>query len=384
MRAVTAAAGGAMLAALLAVAPPAIAAPRAACTGWPAWQRFASAYLSDDGRVVDRDSPARVTVSEGQAYALLFALVADDRARFERLLTWTANNLADGDLDARLPAWRWGQRTSGEWGVLDPNSAADADLWLAYTLYEAARRWHVPAYRAHAAALAARILREETGAVAGFGRVLLPAPHGFVTTDAWRVNPSYSPLQLVRRLARVDGAAGFRELAADTPRLILATALHGYAPDWSEYRRGAGFGADPSGGATGSWAAIRVYLWAGMLAPGEPARGALLRTLRPMAQLVASRAAPPATVDALTGRAEGTGPSGFSAALVPFLAAEGEPRAAARERHRAQAALPAVLDGGHGYYDAVLTLFGLGFAERRFRFAADGALRLGGDGTCAA
>jgi endoglucanase len=39
---------------------------------------------------------------------LFFALVANDRAQFERLLSWTQNNLANGDLRAQQPAWLWG------------------------------------------------------------------------------------------------------------------------------------------------------------------------------------------------------------------------------------------------------------------------------------
>jgi endoglucanase len=380
VRAVPAAARALVVAAMLATALPA-----GACgDGWPAWQRFAAAYLSDDGRVLDRRDAARATVSEGQAYALLFALVADDRERFRRLLEWTTNNLAAGDLDARLPAWRWGRRPDGAWGVLDANAAADADLWLAYTLFAAAERWREPGYRARAMRLAARIAREETVAVAGGGRLLMPAPRGFDDAGRVRVNPSYSPPQLLRRLARLTADPAWRALAADTPHLLAATARAGYAPDFSEFRPGAGFGPDPVTGSVGSFAAIRVYLWVGMLAPGDAARGALLRTLRPMAALVAARGAPPERIDAHDGSATGTGPAGFSAALVPFLDAEGEARTAARERRRATAAAAAVLDGGTDYYDAVLTLFGLGYAERRFRFAADGALLLPGRVACAA
>ncbi|MDB5987259.1 MAG: cellulase, partial [Nevskia sp.] len=81
-------------AALLSVCWPALAAIPAAPVSipadaiWPAWQNFAEAFVQDDGRVVDWTADAR-TVSEGQGYALFFALVANDRARFERILAWT-------------------------------------------------------------------------------------------------------------------------------------------------------------------------------------------------------------------------------------------------------------------------------------------------------
>ncbi len=359
-------------------------AARAGCHRWPAWERFAAAYVSDDGRVIDHDSAERLTVSEGQAYALLFALVAGDRARFDSLLTWTTNNLAAGDLDGHLPAWSWGHRSNDTWGVLDPNSAADADLWLAYVLFEASRLWRVPAYADHAKNLAARILREETAVVPGLGRALLPAPHGFVSADGWRLNPSYTPLQVLRLLGRVTGEPAWNDIATQSVRIIRGTTPLGFAPDWTRYQAASGFSADPSGRIDGSWAAIRVYLWAGMLSPDDPARGPMLAKLRPMAELVAQRATPPQTINTHTGEASGEGPAGFSAALVPFLQAEGNSRAAARERRRAALAATGAIDAGHGYYDAVLTLFGLGFAEHRYLFAADGALRVPGTVKCAA
>ena len=40
---------------------------------------------------------------------MFFALVANDRARFDKLLSWTEANLAGGDLTQRLPAWSWGK-----------------------------------------------------------------------------------------------------------------------------------------------------------------------------------------------------------------------------------------------------------------------------------
>ena len=64
---------------------------------WPLWNRYAGTFISGDGRVIDRTAGDRTT-SEGQAYALFFSLVANDRALFQRLLAWTEQNLAQGDL----------------------------------------------------------------------------------------------------------------------------------------------------------------------------------------------------------------------------------------------------------------------------------------------
>jgi len=52
---------------LLAATAACSAAPAQA---WPAWDGFKSAFVSDDGRVIDRSQEDLRTVSEGQSYAL--------------------------------------------------------------------------------------------------------------------------------------------------------------------------------------------------------------------------------------------------------------------------------------------------------------------------
>ena len=69
-----------------------------ACSDWPQWRQFKQLYVSEDGRVIDAGTPQAITVSEGQAYALTFALIANDPAGFARILDWTRDNLAGGDL----------------------------------------------------------------------------------------------------------------------------------------------------------------------------------------------------------------------------------------------------------------------------------------------
>ena len=105
-------------AALLSWLPSLRAQPQSAAErpGWPAWEAFKAQFINEDGRVISDDAGGGQTYSEGQAYALFFALVANDRAAFDKLLRWTENNLCDGDITARLPAWLWGKRPDGSWG----------------------------------------------------------------------------------------------------------------------------------------------------------------------------------------------------------------------------------------------------------------------------
>src|SRR6266550_1851100 len=157
---------------------------------WPLWKSYASSFMDNQIRVIDRDAGDRTT-SEAQAYAMFFALVANDRPRFDGLLRWTEVNLASGDLTSHLPAWSWGKGPNNKWGIIDSNSASDADVWIAYTLLQAGSAWKEPHYTWLGTALARRIAIEETAQIPGFGTVLLPGVSGFHNGDTYRLNASY-------------------------------------------------------------------------------------------------------------------------------------------------------------------------------------------------
>lgn len=103
--------------------PPLSAADRGARD---AARAFLDTYVDDDGRVVRRDQGGD-TVSEGQSYGLLLALVAGDDDAFGRIWAWTEDHLQRDD---GLLAFRAGP--DGE--VLDPAAASDADVVVAWAL----------------------------------------------------------------------------------------------------------------------------------------------------------------------------------------------------------------------------------------------------------
>ena len=300
--------------------------------------------------------------------------MANDRPGFERLLGWTENNLCQGDLGAHLPAWQWGRQDSGSWGVIDSNSASDADLWLAYTLGEAGRLWQERRYSELCGLVAARMLREECAELPGLGLTLLPGPQGFALPQGrWRLNPSYSPPQLMAWMARHADPAPWQRLADSALKTTLGSAPRGFAGDWTVYDARTGFGPDLEGTdkAQGSYNAIRVYLWAGTLHPQANARAELLRALQPMARLVRDSAQVPESVDIRNGRISGTPPAGFAAALLPFLQAQQE-LAALQQQQARLAAQPMRADA---YYEQALGLFALGWMDGRYRYDADGRLQ---------
>jgi endoglucanase len=358
----------------------------AASVSWPTWTRYVQAFVAGDGRVIDHGDRDRTT-SEGQAYALFFALVANDPPLFERILRWTGDNLAQGRLAERLPAWSWGQRRDRSWGILDANSASDADLWTAYALLEAGRLWSEPRYVELGQRVLSNVAAREVAALPGLGPTLLPGARGFVVQNGrgWRLNPSYVPPQVLRAAATAQPDGPWPAVLASATRMLLATARRGVFPDWVLYTARGGFSRDPVKGAVGSYDAIRVYLWLGMLPPGDPARSVLEGGARagPL-RVLADRGTLPERIDAASLRASGEAPVGFYAALLPLATAVDRAAVARLDAHVGAAAKDGLYGSPPAYYDQNLVLFARGFVEGRFRFAADGRLEPAWGDACAA
>jgi endoglucanase len=348
------------------------------CADWTAYRTFVEHFVQADGRVIDYSTPTQQTTSEGQSYGLFFALVANDRATFDRLLAWTRTNLAANQFDpghVRLPSWQWGRKPDGSFGVLDPNSASDSDVWIAYDLLQAGRLWKEPTYTQIGQALAAQIESHEVTDLTGLGPMLLPGPQGFTIGDVTRLNPSYFPLPVLRGIARERPDGPWTHIAENGYKLIKATAPHGFSPDWAAYQSGQ-FVIDPKTGDTGSYDAIRVYLWAGLASSSDPLAKPWLAALGGMRQAVAQTGIPPERVAVSTGAVSGEGPLSYWGALAPYFKALDDDHDLGLARVHL-GALDAPLTNTNRdpvYYDRVLGLFGSGFVEGRYRFDEAGRL----------
>ena len=160
---------------------------------------------------------------------------------------------------------------------------------------------------------------------------------------------------LSRRFASLPGP--WKALRANGEKIVAASMPLGIVPDWTLWRGGRLL-PDREQGSVGSYDAIRVYLWLGMLDARDPLRA---RAGEGPLALWRARGVVPERFDARSPRrATGKGPAGFLAALLPL-----EPKL--------RAELDAALAGAP-YYDQALALFGEGFADGRFRFARDGKL----------
>jgi endoglucanase len=349
---------------------------------WPLWESYNRYIVDDQGRVIDHSAQDRTT-SEGQAYAMFFALVANDRTRFDKLLSWTEINLAGGDLTQRLPGWSWGKGPDGSWKILDPNPASDADLWIAYSLLEAGRLWHETRYVKLGTIIAIRIAQQEVAYVPGLGTTLLAGPVGFHPNDStWLLNPSYLPPFILVRLSGAMPQGPWGAVLDSLLPILAQGSGDGFAMDWVT----AGTGVRPSPApdkpdapSVGSYDAIRVYLWLGISDPNTPNISKMLSLVSGMGVHLKSHVAPPEVVDA-SGRVLGiNAPPGFSAALVPYLQAVGMRTQAKVQIDRLSATKNPAM-GLYGrtpvYYDQNLALFASGWVEQRYRFGRDGQLKV--------
>lgn len=340
------------------------AQPSASCAvSWPAWEHFQQQMISAEGRVIDFSDARHITTSEGQSYALFFALIQNDKTLFRRLVKWTEDNLARGDLAAYLPAWLWGRTEAEQWGVLDHNSASDSDLWIAYTLLEAGRLWQERHYTVLGHLLLQRIANEEIVELPAFGPVLLPGKFGFNKEGTWRLNPSYVPPQLVWHAQHALPQSVWKELAQRLPDFLIHTAPLGVAPDWVTWQDHHWTYASEAE-QIGSYDAIRVYLWIGTLA-SSPQAELLQQHFKQALPYLDYQGLPAERVQVSDGAATGPGPIGFSAALLPLFKST--------DFGAAQAArLKDVQWDQLGYYNFMLYLFGQGWEEQRYVFDAEG------------
>ncbi|MBN3874184.1 glycosyl hydrolase family 8 [Nostoc sp. JL33] len=172
------------------------------------WDSYRQRFIQSDGRVIDYEASDRST-SEGQAYALLRAVLINDPATFALTLHWSENNLqrqAGGKRTDSLWAWKWGQKEDGNWGIIDTNFASDADIDAITALILGSRRWNRPEYLELAKLKLQDLWNLSTISEPQGKRYLLPgSTEAFVpNASTFYLNPSYFAPYAFRIFAQVD------------------------------------------------------------------------------------------------------------------------------------------------------------------------------------
>jgi endoglucanase len=186
----------------------------------------------------------------------------------------------------------------------------------------------------------------------------------------------------------VDPAGPWRHIALDIPLMLEQSARHGFAMDWVNYIPGDGFypappmqtGNKDSEQSGGSYDAIRVYLWAGMISSEGTLRAQVLSDLPTMSVYLANHDAPPEKVSDQGIPLAQDGPVGFSAAVLPYLRAFPDFGRLSAQQTVRMSRMRDPVTGLYGkdlaYYDQNLALFSTGFLSDRFRFGSGGELNV--------
>lgn len=150
------------------------------------WKSYKNNFILPDGRI-QRPEHAFDTVSEGQAYAMLFSVFMNDKNTFDLIFGWTEEHLSrsrkQGD---HLLAWHW-----KDGGVNDWMAASDADCDYAFALLLASHQWGENPYREKAVHVMSDILKYETVRGTDNRLFLLPGVWGNEENGHLVQNPSY-------------------------------------------------------------------------------------------------------------------------------------------------------------------------------------------------
>jgi endoglucanase len=196
------------------------------------WNDFRRRFLAPEGRIVDTGN-RNVSHTEGQGYAMLAAVRADDQGSFARMLNWTLGNLKRrGD---ELCSWRF--QPDAQTPVTDPNNATDGDLFIAWSLIEAGRRWRNTDYRRRGVAIGRDILRLCTVRV-GPALLLLPGAYGFQARGKTVINPSYYIFPALLALQEETNDPAWERLTKDGLEVLRQARFGRWSlpPDWLEIR----------------------------------------------------------------------------------------------------------------------------------------------------
>lgn len=202
------------------------------------WNAYRQRFIQSDGRVIDREATGRST-SEGQAYAMLRAVFADDPESFALTLKWSENNLRRLDANKKpidhLWTWQWGRDPAGNWGTLDNNFASDADVDAITALILASRRWGRSEYLSLAQTKLIDLWKSSTIA-ANNQRYLLPGPlAAFQQGELLTLNPSYLAPYAFRLFAQVDVDRDWLSLVESSYQVLEQSAslsAVGLPSDW--------------------------------------------------------------------------------------------------------------------------------------------------------
>lgn len=308
-----------------------------------------------DGLVFDEN---RMT-SEGQSYMLFFALANGDRDMFEKVLAATEKYLCGGAFENNLPAWLY---ENGK--IADDNNALDADLFIAYSLIEAARIFDKAEYLGKARAILSNVAQTSVYDHPVLGKLLIPGRRGFVSSNGKvTLNPSYYPPFIMARIGDFDPNL---KVACQNTLAVTARAFgHGFAPDWISFTARGELIIDEK--TIGSWDALRVALWYGITNKADPNRKILIGSLDKYLARVGKTLSVPDSNSMYFDSMNGDGGTAFMASAVPSIANS-------KPANYFYTIVKKAGETESGYYRSAITVFAEGYLNRYYGFDVQGRL----------
>ncbi len=196
------------------------------------WQSYRNRFVRENGSVID-DGNGGISHSESAGYGMLLAFLAGDRAGFERIWSFTRDELLIRD--DGLAAWRWDPNSKPH--VTDVNDASDGDILIAYALGLAGKGWGESRFTLASARLAKAIDGTLVRKV-GQRTILLPGAKGFAAGDrpdgTTVVNLSYWIFEALPLLAELSPSDDWAALWKSGIDLVAAARFGpaGLPSDW--------------------------------------------------------------------------------------------------------------------------------------------------------
>lgn len=195
------------------------------------WDAYRTAFIASNGRVVDTGNGG-ISHSEGQGYGLLLSYLADDRASFELIWSFTKTELMvrpDG-----LAAWRWDADKTPH--IADTNNATDGDILIAYALALAGEKWEQPDKLQVATAMV-QTIGTTLLVPAGDLVVILPGATGFTAADRDDgpvINPSYWVFEAFPVFAKLTPDVDWARVGSDGLTMLRQARIFPamLPPDW--------------------------------------------------------------------------------------------------------------------------------------------------------
>ncbi len=198
------------------------------------WKSYKKNFILPDGRV-QRPEHDFDTVSEGQAYAMLFSVFMNDKNTFNLIFGWTEEHLSRSSKHGdHLLAWHW-----KDGGVADWMPASDADGDYAFALLLASHQWGENLYRQKAVHVMSDILKYETVRGTDNRLFLLPGVWGNEENGHLVQNPSYYSPAAFRLFYETTQDNQWLDLVETGYWMVTQSGMRlddvsgrGLAPDW--------------------------------------------------------------------------------------------------------------------------------------------------------